>query len=339
MTYPGAAPSSSLLSGESEGITFWVGSVGWLRPLPNIYSDVAVADARLGGSSTSLTGRQWRDTLGYQRTWSWGWANLLPAHMPYVHALSHGLVPDPLRLIDPHEVNRLPEQVASGGSRARSTDGFAITAGGLSYRDLKSLPSDRTTLPPAPLLRGAQEWQRPSGGPGTMYLTGDASDGSWQLPAVPAEGPLELSCWVVGVAGLPVELAWTEYAADGTASPYYADGTGPEQAVLSSSVWQRLVLEVDPGTHGAVSLTPRLTVSDEAAVAGSVFTTAWQIRSLTSGGVTNMGSWQGDCAPEDLSGGWWPGGGAPYVVTDPGTTTYRLYGLRDSALLLTETTP
>ena len=70
-----------------------------------------------------------------------------------------------------------------------------------------------------------------------------------------------------------------------------------------------------------------------------VFHTAWQIKAVGAGVAGGDGWWSGDCAPEDLSGGWWPGGGAPYVVADPDAGTYKLAGLRDLGLLLTETTP
>lgn len=314
--------------------SFYVGTPGSMVALPDVYSPVDAPVTRIGASSRSLGGNQWRDTLGYRRSWTWKWENLLPAHRPYVDALMYDLVPGPLRLIDPRRANRLPEQVASGGSVMRSTQRFAVTAGGTAYRDLRTATAtDPTSLGPARLLRGCVEWLRTGPGTGTLYLSGSEADGTWRLPLTPLNEPLQLSCWVAGNSGVTVGLEWTEYDAAGVGTGFFSDAGG-DTVQLSSSQWQLLTVNIAPDP-ASVSLSPRLT-TDAAQPSGSVLSTAWQIAALDAEtGVTD--SLSGDCAAPELADGWRTGGGAPYVVVDPGGYTYTLPGFTDVGLVLTET--
>lgn len=313
---------------------FYVGPLGGMLALPDVAADVAAPVARIGGSSASLMGRQWRDTLGYRRTWAWQWQWLLPAQLPYVEALTHGMVRGPLRLIDPRRTNRLPENVASGGSTSRSTRGFGVTVGGLAYRDLRAISADPTTLPAHLMLRGCQEWLRTIGGSGTLYPAGPEWDGTWQLPLVPHDESLRLSVWVVGQPGVTVGLEWTEYDAAGQGQGYFSEAGG-DTVELSATVWQQIAVNVDPDP-AAVALSPRLT-TPEGSPAGSVFTTAWQIEALDAetpppGLLTVAPGY----APE-LSGGWRIGGGAPVVVADPHGGSYPRAGFHNTGLVLVET--
>ncbi|MEV1294432.1 hypothetical protein [Pseudonocardia sp. NPDC049635] len=309
---------------------FYVGPLGLLLPLPDVSSAVEVATDRIGSSSRSLMGRQWRDTLGYQRTWTWKWLDLLPSQLPYVEALSTGMVPGPLRLIDPRRANRLPEQVASGGSRSRSPDGFAVTSGGLTYRNLRSVEPDPATLGPRALLRGCIEWGRSAGGDGLLYpVTPDGEP--WQVPVLP-EQPLELSCWVAGKAGLTVGIVWDEYDEDGNASSHSSDADGDE-VELQSGAWQQLVVNVLPSDLSA-GLVPML-MTPPGAPSGVVLTTAWQVAALDAE-EPPVGLWSGR-VPVEQAAGWRIGGGAPFVVADPIASTYVRYGFHDAGLVLVET--
>ena len=311
---------------------FYVGPVGSLVQLPDVASDVDVATARIGGSDASLMGNAWRDTLGYRRTWTWKWADLLPAQLPYIEALTHGLVPGPLRLVDPRRANRLPEQQASGGSRSRSPRGFAVTAGGLTYRALTRVEPDPRTLGPWQLLRGCIEWGRSAGGSGMMFPSDPGTGEPWLVPLLTSQERLQLSCWVAGKAGLSVELRWVEVNRDGTSSWLFSEAT-TDTAVLQSGAWQLVTANVAPGPD-AVALYPRL-YTDEAAPSGAVLSTAWQVAALDAE-ERPAGLWTGEPPPE-LAGGWRIGGGAPFVVADPASGGYPRYGFHDAGLVLVET--
>lgn len=312
---------------------FYVGPVGSLVQLPDVAADVDVASARIGGAGRSLMGRAWRDTLGYQRTWTWKWADLLPAQTAYLDAVANGLVPGPLRLVDPRRTNRLPEQQASGGSRSRSADGFAVTLGGLTYRDLGKVEPVPQTLGPWQLLRGCVEWSRSTGGAGSLFLTGPEADGTWRCPITPRRDIVELSAWVAGKAGLPVALEWTEWDRAGTARNYSSTAAGASVA-LEAGRWQQLIVNVAPAAD-AVAMMPRLTTATGAA-SGSVLTTAWQLAALDAE-EQPPGSWSGRVPPE-LAAGWRIGGGAPAVVADPSGGAYPRFGFHDAGLVLVETT-
>ncbi|MDN5920369.1 MAG: hypothetical protein L0I76_35600 [Pseudonocardia sp.] len=312
---------------------FYVGPVGGLRPLPDVAGSVDVPLARIGGTHQSLTGRLTHDTLGFQRHWTWAWDLLLAEHLPFVEALQLGLVPSPLRLVDPRRANRLPEQVASGGSLTRSSAGFATSFGGLTYRPLTSTGADPTTLPAAGLLQGAVEWQRPTSGAGSVYPSETVAEGTWRLPLIPGGETLELSMWVCGKAGMTVGIEWIEYDATGAGTGYFSAADG-DTVELSTTVWQLITVNVEPAV-GSVSLTPQLTVG-AGEPAGSVYSTAWQVAALDAESLPS-GMTAGACVDGDLSGGWRPGGGAPLVVTEPAGGGYPRFGFYSAGLTLIET--
>lgn len=311
---------------------FYVGALGSMVALPDVATPVDVGLARIGGSGVSLMGRQWRDTLGTRRSWSWAWDNLLPAQLPYVEALATGLVRGPLRLIDPRRANRLHEQHASGGSRSRSARGWAVTAGGVGYKALTAVEPDPATLGPGPLLRGCIEWSRNAGGAGVLYPSGLDGTGVWLVPLLPNREVLQLSCWVAGKAGLVVELRWSEYDKASVATPLFSDATS-DTAVLQSGAWQQITVNVAPAA-GAVGLLPRLAV-DASQPSGTVLTTGWQVAALDAE-ERPSGGWSGRMPPE-IAAGWRIGGGAPFVVADPAAGAYPRYGWHGAGLTLIET--
>jgi hypothetical protein len=317
---------------------FYVGPIGSLLPLPDVEAAPDAPLTRWGGGGRTLLGQEWRDTLSYSRTWTWAAANLLARQTAYVDALQTGVVRGPLRLIDPRRANRLPRRVSVAGAIGRSSSQFAVSVGGLYYRDITTVPAALSSLPPAPAMSGAIEWQRPQGGAGTLYLPGPGYDGTWRLPLLApniAQEDIELSCWVTGASGLVVEMQWTEYEITEAAHPYFSS-TAPARAVtLNPSVWQRVSVLVSPYARPtSVALTPRLVTAAGAPV-GSVYSTAWQasnpLAELEDAATAVM------CDIPDQLGGWRVGGGAPQVVVDPGGASYPYPGFYNAAITLTET--
>lgn len=309
---------------------FHVGPIGGLVALPDVEGDVEVPLERIGGSAVSLMGRQWRDTLGFRRSWRWQWDTLLPEQVVAAEALAYGMVPGPIRLLDPHRANRLPEQVASGGSVNRSSRGFAVTAGGVQYRSLRLLNPDLATLTPGRLLRGAQEWIRPSAAEGVLYLPGSTIDGTWRLPVVPGER-LRLSAWVAGQAGLQPRLGWVEFSRTGAG----AAATSPAPVAVNSTTWQRTSVEFTPQAS-TVSITPRL-VLPSGSIAGSLYVTALSLGPLDA--EQRPGALAVVCDTDDPGGGWRIGGGSAEVVPEPDGGGYRRRPFRSTGLLLVESTP
>lgn len=310
---------------------FHVGPIGSLLPLPDRLVDVPASLTRLGGTHVSLEGNRITDTFGFKRSWSWAWENLLPWQLPYVEALVYGLVPGPLRLIDPRRTNRLPEQNATGGSVRRSARGWNSSAGVLSYRAIRGLPADPASLPAAVALRGAIGWQLLATGGGSCYPADAAtSDGTWRTPVLPGE-EIEAFCWATGPSGTQVNLTRREYSATGDATTI----TGPI-VTLSATEWRRVAVSFTPA-GSTVSIATLLTAA-AATPPGFVFTTAWQIADpqaevLSPRFVTDC---FGD-ATSDFTGGWRPGGGAPVVTTAPQGHAYGLPGLHHIGLTLLET--
>lgn len=310
---------------------FHVGPIGGLVELPDVLGQVDAPLERIGGSSRSLLGRQWRDTLGFQRSWAWSWDALLPEQVAAVEALAYGLVPGPLRLLDPYRANRLPEQVASGGSVTRSGRGFAVTVGGVQYRSNRLVAPDPTTLGPGRLLRGCQEWLRPTSGDGVLYLPGNTLDGAWRMPVVPGES-LRLSAWLAGQAGVQPRLGWVEYDRADVGTAYQT----PTGLPVTSTGWQRATTEFVPAP-GTVAVTPRLALP-AGSPAGSVFVTGLSFGPLDAEALP--GAMAVLCEPDDPGDGWRVGGGAAEVIPEPNGGGYTgTPGLRKSGLTLVETTP
>lgn len=319
---------------------FYVGALGWMRALPDVEAVPGVDPGRIGGSGSSMYGSQWRDTLGYAGVWSWKWKNLLPQQQRYVRALILGQVRQPLRLLDPRLINRLPPQVASGGSTLASSDGFGVSTGGLQYRDLLKVAPNVDTLPASDIIRGCQEWLRPNGGAGTCYLAGPELDGTWRAPFLPGE-ELRLSTWVAGLDGLTAQLRWIDYERDDTAHSYFSSSQTSSSVVLKSGVWQEVSLYVKGKARGvagdtytSASISPRLYTPDTAP--GSIWHTGWMVREPDA-----------DAPPPGLNGPcvvpgdrtlWYPGGATPRVVVDPEASSYPSPGFYDAGLILTETT-
>lgn len=310
---------------------FYVGPIGGLLALPDVQGDVDAPLERIGGSSRSLMGRQWRDTLGFQRSWSWSWDTLLPEQVVAVEALAYGIVPGPLRLLDPYRSNRLTEQVASGGSVTRSARGFAVTVGGIQYRAVRLIAPNVTTLVPWRLLRGCQEWMRPTAGDGVLYLPGNTLDGTWRLPVVEGER-LRFSAWLAGQSGVAPRLGWVEYDRAGVATAYQT----PTGLPLNSTTWQQGTTEFIPAA-GTVAVSPRLSLPAGTA-AGSVFVTALSLGPLDA--EERPGALSVLCEPDDPGEGWRIGGGAAEVVAEPNGGGYPgMAGLRKGGLTFVETAP
>jgi hypothetical protein len=311
--------------------TYHVGPIGGLVALPDVLGDRDQPLERIGGSSRSLLGRQWRDTLGFQRSWSWSWDALLPEQVAAVEPLAYGVMPGPIRLLDPYRANRLPEQVASGGSVTRSARLFAVTTGGVQYRALRLAGPNPLTLGPWRLLRGCQQWLRPTAGDGVLYLPGNSLDGTWRLPVLPGER-LRLSVWLAGQSGVQPRLGWVEYDRNDAPTAYQT----PNGLGINSSTWQRGTTEFVPGAS-TVAVSPRITLP-AGSVAGSVFVTALSLGPLDA--EARPGALDVLCDLDDPGDGWRIGGGAAEVIPEPnGGGISAAPGLRKFGLTLVETAP
>lgn len=309
---------------------FYVGPLGGLRELPDATPTVDVPLTVIGGTHLSLSGAYTRDIFGHKRSWTWAYAGLTTAQLTWVEALQYGLVPGPLYLIDPRRPNRLPVQVATGGSLYRTVDHVIPSNTSVAYWRAHSAISsaDVTTLPAAAVLRGAVEWQLLSAGAAGLELAGPALDGRLDVPLLGGE-TLDVAAWLVGQVGATVTLTATTYTLAGDVAATAVSAP----LALSATTWAPVTTQVVCSTD-AVRLRLRLD-TDANTPTGSVFTTAWSV--VNDDAPEQVGpALQDGCAGGDNSGGLRLGGGAPQVVADPGSSSYIAPGLTSAGLTLTE---
>jgi hypothetical protein len=330
-TYPGTYTSPGTYGGlvavpEEFDTNFYVGPLGNLMPLPGTEDKVDTPLTVVGGTHMSLTGAFTRDRFGYKRSWTWNYPLLTARQAQFVEALQRNMVPGPLFLLDPRRPNRLPEQIASGGSLLRTPSGFipSNTTTCL-WRPLTYPAATAATLPASPILRGCLEWQLLAAGGAGLELAGLAVDGRHNIPVMPGE-VLETSLWASG----PPQAALS-----GTAHVYNAAGVELETHTLNP-VQLSLTTWLEVGTAftcppGAAYLRLTLAASSASPI-GSIFITAYQVAKFNPEYVPGLRQF---CDEPDF-GGWSLGGGAPQVIPDIGATGYLRAALQSSALTLIE---
>lgn len=280
--------------------TWYLGPVGSLAEIRAPAKDLEVSPEFVGTVHRSLGGAPTVDRVAQPRKWPLSWQALTEDQATYLRLVGQGLVPGPLRLLDPELRNRLPVQIASGGSYKRSAAGFTQSGG--------SDPAYQAfTDPPATVpVRGAVSWTRT--GTGAASLTTAAA--SSRVPLIPSE-QVRVSTWARGTA-IQVSIGYDAWNAAGT-----ADRTLSGTTTLNVSTWTYLDLTYTPPAD-RISLSPVLDVASGQA-ASTTQTTGWQV------------------APASAPTTWAPGGGAPTVVAGSELTeTYLLPGLREFGLLLLE---
>jgi hypothetical protein len=245
----------------------------------------------------------------------------------YVEALHHNLIPGPLYLIDPNRPNRLPEQIATGGTVKRNPTGFIGSNTTLTvWRPLTAAPAPQSTLPSSPMLRGCLEWQLIAAGNARLDLGGYAPDGRLDIPVRPLE-PMLISAWATGPDG--ATFGGTVTAFDANRNELLTINL--RDAALSRSTWtQARASLICP--DAAAYLRVSFTVGASTPV-GSVHVTALSASPFWRTQVPGLHQF---CDDDDPGGGWSLGGGAPQVVPDVGSTGYVLPGVHSSALTLIE---
>jgi hypothetical protein len=303
---------------------FYVGPLGGMLTLPGVESSVDTPLAVIGGTHTSLTGAFTRDRFGYKRSWTWPYPLLTDRQAQLVEAFQRNLVPGPLYLIDPRRPNRLPEQIASGGSLLRTPTGFIPSNNAaFLWRPLTYPPATSATLPASPILRGCLEWQHLTTGGSFISLAGKALDGRHNVPVIPRE-TLEASLWVTGPSTATLGGNVQIFNAAGTvlSAQFFPD------VALSPTTW-RLAATAFVVPDDAAYLRMNLLSS---APVGSLYITALQVARYHPEYVPGLTQ---HCDESDF-GGWRLGGGAPQVVPDVGSVSYVRAGLQSSALTLIE---
>lgn len=320
-TYP--ALSTDAVEFDTQ---FYVGPLGGMLPLPGVESGVDTPLTVIGGTHTSLTGSITRDRFGYKRAWVWTYPMLTERQARHIEALQRNLVPGPLFLIDPRRPNRLPEQIASGGSLMRTPTGFiGSNTTSCLWRPLTYPAATAATLPASPILRGCLEWQLLATGGASLEFAGYAADGRHNVPVLPDE-TLEVSVWASGPPAATLGGTVTIYNAAGVVLATQPLGT----LQLSLTTWQ--VASAGFTTPAGAAYLRLAITADSASPVGSIYTTAYQVARYTPEYVPGLREF---CGGLDF-GGWYLGGGAPQVLTDVGSTSYLRASLQSSALTLIE---
>lgn len=328
---PGGTPGSGGTQtppgyGVEYDTQFYVGPLGDMLPLPGVESGVDTPLAVIGGTHTSLTGAYTRDVFGYKRSWTWTYPMLTDRQARHIEALQRNLVPGPLYLIDPRRRNRLPEQIASGGSLLRTPNGFIPSnTTATVWRRLGHAPADPTTLPARHILRGCLEWQLLAAGGASIELAGGALDGRLNIPVLNQE-TLRVSFWANGPASTVMSATVHVFDVKETEIAT-VDVPGVQ---LTQGEWRRV-------THGFIcpTNTAYLRLSLECSSTtpiGSIFLTALGVERFYPTYVRGLTTY---CEGPEL-GDWDLGGGALQVVPSPGSTGYVRPGLQSSALTLIE---
>lgn len=270
--------------------TWYLGPVGGLVAIPAPEEGAEVSPALIGGVHESISGVVTVDRLAQPRAWQLRWPTLPEDDLTYLEAVGRGLVTGPLRLVDPMRRNRLPVEVASGGSVSRSAEAFTQTGG--------STPTwvAVTDPPSAARVRGAVSWQRTTTAAASLTTANDAD----RVPVNEGD-QVRASMWVRNAA-IQAAAALDAYDAAGAAARTTGTAT-----TLSVGTWTRLSVTYIVAS-GRVSTRPVLAVASGQS-ASTLHATGWQI-SLAS-------------EPD----GWAPGGGAPTVIAGELAHTYRLFDI------------
>lgn len=281
--------------------TWYLGPVGALTAIPAPAVDLEVSPEFIGGVHRALSGSVTVDRIAQPRSWPLKWAALTEDQANYLRLVGLGLVRSPLRLIDQELRNRLPVDVASGGSYTQSVDSFTQTGG--------STPTwvAITDPPSAVPARGVVSWQRTTTAAGVL-TTANSYD---RVPLITSE-QIRVSLWARGAA-IAASAGYDLWNAAGSNSR--ANGS---TSTLHATNWTQLSVTVTPASD-RIELSPLLNVASGQS-ASTLQTTGWMV------------------SPSSASTTWTAGGGAPTVVAGSELTeTYIMVGLRQFGLLLLET--
>lgn len=272
--------------------TWRLGALGSLTEIPPPADPTDVAHDLVGGEHVSLGGVATVDRAAWARSWQMEWPALDEDQAAYLEAVGLGLVPGPLRLLNPQRRNRLHQQVASGGSLRRSTERWETVGGG----------TVAWAATPAPVpVRGALTWGIPDSIGTDVYLASGNTSVVNRVPLVPGE-TVRISCWARrdAVAASVRVGAGIHDTAGAVAST--VDGT----VTALTTTWAQLsVTYAVPGDGSRISLAPYLRAGSQPAT--TVRATGWQAALATDPTA------------------WTPGGGAPVVVASALRQTYHLY--------------
>jgi hypothetical protein len=314
----------------------YVGPLGALEPLPDVASSqgATVSLSRIGGAHRALAGGLTVDTFSRKRTWTWTYDMLMDKQLPYVEALQWGHLQGPLRLIDPRRYNRLPEDIASGGTTTGGATNFITDNNTAAYwTPTRDMPGDLSTLGPRRVLHGGLEWQIITPDPNENFLLAREwryADGVYRTPVLPNE-TLEVSAWCLYPESAQIVVGMTWRTVDGV----FIDSTVTELLPGGGDQWIRLAVSA-AAPDGAAFCAPFL--SSQAPylpTAISIYTTGWQIASPTLARLIPTGVTE-HCDVPEIAGQWRQGGGAPYVVPDVSDMAYTRPGFYGTALVLME---
>lgn len=266
---------------------FYLGPLGGLQVLPDPLEGLDVSPQWYGGVHRGLGGGATRDRLGRKRSWPLRWDYLSPDQAAFIVAVDQGLVPGPLRLIDMMQKNRCPPQIAAGGSFLRSSTGFSVSGGTLSWAAVASPASAWVAMIP-----GGQAWTVPATVNSTLKTSTAAAD---RIPLVPGE-QVTASLWVTGSA-ITARVQLIPYNAAGVAG---AAVSGTTTAMTGTYVQRSVTL-----TPSATQLSCVLALDIPAGqAAGTAAVTALQLE---------LGA---------AATAWVPGEGCPTVIAESLVESY-----------------
>lgn len=256
---------------------WYLGRVGSLVLIPAPDDPADMSPQVQGGVVQSLLGAVTVDRTATPRTWKLSWAHLAEDHLTYLEAVGFGLVAGPLRLVDPMRRNRLAQQIASGGSQRRATDGFAQSGG--ATPTWVAVPDPPASVP----VRGAISWQRSTTAAAILTTAG----ATYRVPVAAGE-QVRVSLWARGAA------IQASAAIDAWNAAESASRTIGTAATLNTTTWTQLsVAYTVPSDR--ISVTPTLNVASGQA-ASTLQATGWMV----------------SLASEPAA--WALGGGAPVVT-------------------------
>lgn len=246
---------------------FWLGPLGQLAPLAVPEGSVNREFPRTSTSSTTLNGRQNINEQGYRHTWEFDQAYCEPDDASMLEAMYSGIVPGPLRIIDPMYTNRFRPSVAAprittiyNGSSdcwAPTPDSGAVSelAGAgypaIAYTD----PHDGRSVTYSP-GKGVQ-WQPGAGSARVMYPNGPLLDSGKARPSrvdPVLPGETVTASFLVKLVGVgTAAFALDTVAADGTVTP-------GSLSAITGTTWATVSSTVTAGA-GVVGVMPRFTAS------------------------------------------------------------------------------
>jgi hypothetical protein len=237
-------------------------------------------------------------------------------------------------LIDPRRYNRLPEDIASGGTTTGTANGFLTDNDSAAYwTPLNAMPGDLSTLGPRRVLAGGLEWQIITPDPVENFiLAKDAryTDQLHRVPVLPGE-TLEASAWCLypQTAQIMVGLSWRR--SDGS----WIDSSVTELAPGGGDTWTRLAISATAPADAVFCFPFLSSQAPYLPTATSIYTTAWQVASPTLARLIPPGVTE-HCDIPEIAGQWRQGGGAPFVVPDVSAVSYTRPGFYGTALVLYE---